>query len=110
LGLRAAADGPQWDVSAHNLRSAYPIRYGGWGGIGSYHVADTYIALFSSGSACGGWEAIDILDGLLANRSEMRPETLHAETQGQLEPVFGLAYLLAIQLMPRLRNWKALTF
>jgi TnpA family transposase len=24
--------------------------------------------------------------------------------------VFGLAYLLAIQLMPRIRNWKDLTF
>lgn len=30
-------------------------------------------------------------------------------TQGQSETVFGLAYLLAIQLMPRIRNWKHLT-
>ena len=30
------------------------------------------------------------------------------DTQGQSEPVFGLAYLLAIQLMPRIRNWKHL--
>ena len=60
--------------------------------------------------ACGVWEAIHILDGLLENRSEIRPDTLHADTQGQSEPVFGLAYLLAIQLMPRIRNWKDLTF
>ena len=40
---------------------------------------------------------------------EIRPDTLHADTQGQSETVFGLAYLLAIQLMPRIRNWKDLT-
>src|SRR6267378_635496 len=76
------------------------------GGIGYYHVSDTYIALFSSFIACGVWEAVHILDGLLENRSEIRPDTLHADTQGQSETVFGLAYLLAIQLMPRIRNWK----
>jgi TnpA family transposase len=54
-------------------------------------------------------EAIYIFDGLLENRSEIRPDTLHADTQGQSETVFGLAYLLAIQLMPRIRNWKHLT-
>ena len=109
-GQRAAADGTKWDIYEHNLLSEYHIRYGGWGGIGYYHVSDTYIALFSSFIACGVWEAIHILDGLLENRSEIRPDTLHADTQGQSEPVFGLAYLLAIQLMPRIRNWKDLTF
>jgi len=105
-GKRASADGTKWDVYEQNLLSEYHIRYGGWGGVGYYHVSDTYIALFSSFIACGVWEAIYILDGLLENRSEIRPDTLHADTQGQSEPVFGLAYLLAIQLMPRIRNWK----
>src|SRR5260370_19825969 len=31
---------------------------------------------------------------------------LHADTQGQSEPVFALAHLLGIELMPRIRNWK----
>jgi hypothetical protein len=35
-----------------------------------------------------------ILDGLLKNRSEIQPDTLHADTQGQSEPVFGLCRLL----------------
>lgn len=103
-GQRAAADGTKWDVYKHNLLSEYHIRYGGWGGIGYYHVADTYISLFSSFIACGVWEAIHILDGRLENRSEICPDTLHAGTQGQSEPVFGLAYLLAIQLLPRIRK------
>jgi TnpA family transposase len=107
-GQRAAADGTKWDVYEQNLLSEYHLRYGGWGGIGYYHVSDTYIALFSSFIACGVWEAVYILDGLLENRSEIRPDTLHADTQGQAETVFGLAYLLAIQLMPRIRTWKHL--
>lgn len=108
-GQRAAADGTKWDVYEQTLLSEYHIRYGGWGGIGYYHVSDTYIALFRHFIACGVWEAVYILDGLLENRSEIRPDTLHADTQGQSETVFGLAYLLAIQLMPRIRNWKDLT-
>lgn len=108
-GQSASADGTQWAVYEQNLLSEYHIRYGGWGGIGYYHVSDTYIALFSRFITCGVWEAVYILDGLLENRSELRPDTLHADTQGQSECVFGLAHLLAIHLMPRIRNWKDLT-
>jgi TnpA family transposase len=109
-GKSALADGTKWDVYEQNLLSEYHIRYGGWGGIGYYHVSDTYIALFSSFISCGVWEAVYILDGLLENKSDIRPDTLHADTQGQSEPVFGLAHLLKIKLMPRIRNWKDLTF
>ena len=109
-GKSASADGTKWDVYEQNLLSEYHIRYGGWGGIGYYHVSDTYIALFSNFISCGVWEAIHILDGLIENESEIRPDTLHSDTQGQSEPVFGLAHLLNIQLMPRIRNWKDLKF
>lgn len=56
----------------------------------------------------GVWEAVYILDGLLKNTSAIQPDILHADTQGQSTPVFGLAHLLGIQLMPRIRNWKDL--
>ncbi len=35
---------------------------------------------------------------------------LHGDTQAQSTPVFGLAYLLGIKLMPRIRNIKDLNF
>ncbi len=38
------------------------------------------------------------------------PTTIHGDTQAQSTPVFGLAYLLGIKLMPRIRNWKDLRF
>ncbi len=95
-GKRVSADGTKWDIYEQNLLAEYHIRYGGYGGIGYYHVSDTYIALFSHFISCGVWEAVYILDGLLKNTSEIQPNTIHADTQGQSTPVFALAYLLGI--------------
>jgi TnpA family transposase len=92
------------DLYDHNLLAEYHIRYGRYGGIAYHHVADNYIALFSHSIACGVWEAVYIIDGLLKNKSEIQPDTLHADTQGQSSTVFGLAHLLGINLMPRIRN------
>jgi len=93
-----------------NLLAERHIRYGGWGGIAYHHIADSYVALFSHFIPCGTWEAIYIIEGLLRNASEIQPETVHADTQGQSTPVFALAHLLGIKLMPRIRNWKDLVF
>ncbi|MBI3605665.1 MAG: Tn3 family transposase [Nitrospirae bacterium] len=108
-GKRAGADGTQYDLYEQNLISEYHIRYGSSGGIAYHHISDTYIALFSHFIPCGVWEAVYIIEGLLKNKSDIQPDTLHADTQGQSEPVFGLSYLLGIDLMPRIRNWKELT-
>ena len=86
------------------------MRYGSTGGIAYHHVADNYIALFSTFIPCGVWEAIEIIEGLLQNNSDIQPGILHADTQGQSTVVFALAYLLGIKLMPRIRNWKDLKF
>jgi TnpA family transposase len=109
-GTAAAADGTKFDLYEENLVSEYHIRYGGYGGIAYHHVADSYIALFSHFIPCGVWEAVYIIDGLLKNKSDVQPDTLHADTQGQSLPVFALAHLLGIKLMPRIRNWKDLKF
>ncbi len=78
-GKHASADGTKWDLYEQNLLSEYHIRYGGYGGIGDYHVSDTYIALFSHFIPCGVWEAVHILDGLLKNTSDIQPAEGHAE-------------------------------
>ncbi len=104
-GKSAAADGTKYDLYDQNLLASYHIRYGGYGGIAYHHVSDTYVALFSHFIPCGVWEAVYIIDGLLKNTSDIQPDTVHADTQGQSLPVFGLSHLLGIQLMPRIRNW-----
>jgi hypothetical protein len=97
-------------TAENSLLAEYSIRCGGYGWIAYHHVADTYVALFSHFIPCGVWEAIYILEGLLKNTSDLQPTTVHGDTQAQSTPVFGLAHLLGIKLMPRIRNWKDLTF
>jgi TnpA family transposase len=109
-GTRASADGTKYELAEQNLMAEYHIRYGGYGGIAYHHVSDLYIALFSHFISCGTWEAVYIIDGLLKNESEIQPDILHADTQGQSTTVFGLSYLLGIKLMPRIRNVKDLVF
>lgn len=109
-GHAAIADGTHIALVENNLLGAHHIRYGRFGGIAYHHISDTYIALFSHFIACGVWEAVYILDGLLKNLSALRPDTLFADTHGQAEPVFGLAALLGITLMPRMRTWNDVTF
>ncbi len=109
-GRAAAADGTKLELYENNLLSEYHIRYGGYGGIAYHHVSDTYVALFTHFISCGVWEAVYIIDGLLKNTSDIQPDTLHADTQGQSTPVFALAHLLGIKLMPRIRNWQDLVF
>ncbi len=107
-GKHASADGTKWEMYEQNLLAEYHIRYGGYGGIGYYHVSDNYIARFSHFIPCGVWEGSFILDIFEQEDKEPKPETLHGDTQAQSSTIFGMAYLLGIALMPRIRNWKDL--
>ncbi|MEU5166730.1 Tn3 family transposase [Streptomyces mutomycini] len=114
-GTAVAAEGTHMDTYLDNLLSETSVRYGKPGGIVYHHVSDTYIALVTHFIPCGVWEAVQIIEGLLKkgllkNTSEVQPTTVHADTQGQSFPVFALAHLLGFDLMPRIRNWKELTF
>ena len=109
-GKHASADGTKWNLYEQNLISEHHIRYGGYGGIGYYHVSDKFIALFSRFISCGTYEGTHILDGLMANTSDIQPDTVHGDTQAQSYTVFALAHLLGIKLMPRIRGIKDLVF
>ncbi len=107
---KAIADGSHIPLRENNTLGEHHIRYGRYGALAYHHISDNYIAIFSHFIACGVWEAVYILDGLFKNTSDLQPDTLHADTQGQSEPVFALSYLLGIKLMPRMRNWDDVYF
>jgi TnpA family transposase len=109
-GTAVAADGAQVETYIDNLLAETSIRYGGVGGIAYHYVSDTYVALFSRFIPCGMWEAVYLIEGLLANTSDIQPTAVHADTQGQSAPVFTLATLFGFDLMPRIRNFKDLIF
>ncbi|MFI6900530.1 Tn3 family transposase [Nonomuraea sp. NPDC050394] len=106
-GNAVAADGTKYDIYVDNLIAEFHILYGG---VAYHHVADNYIALFSRFVPCGVWEAVYIIEGLLEQESEAAPKEIHADTQGQSFPVFGLAHLFGFELLPRIRNFRDLTF
>jgi len=73
-------------------------------------VSDQYIALFSHFISCGAHESWYILDGVANNDMDIQPSILHGDTHAQNYVVFALAYLLGIQLMPRIRGISKLSF
>ncbi len=107
-GESAAADGTHFETFRDNLLAARHFRYGKTGGIAYRHVSDNYIALFSRFIGCGIYEATYILDILHNELSDLQPTQLHSDTHGQSAHVFALAYLLGIELLPRIRRWKTL--
>jgi TnpA family transposase len=109
-GTAVAADGTQVETYIDNLLAETSIRYGGVGGIAYHYISGTYVALFSRFIPCGVWEAVHLIEGLLANDSDIQPTTVHADTQGQSAPVFALATLFGFDLMPRIRNFRDLIF
>jgi TnpA family transposase len=109
-GEHVSVDGTKWDMYRKNLLSEYHIRYGGFGGIGYYHISDTYIALFSNLISCGSYEALHIIGDILSNRSDIKPTCVHGDTHSQSYPIFAVAYLLGIKIMPRIRGIKDLIF
>lgn len=80
------------------------------GGVAYHHIADSYIAIFRHFIPCGVWEAVYLIEGLRQNTSDLQPTMVHADTQGQSTPVFALAHLLGIALLPRIRNGKDVIF
>ena len=109
-GVRAAADGTHIPIYDDNPFAAYHWRFRGMAGVAYRHVADSYIAIFSRFIPCGVAEAAFILDGLLNNKSNVRPHILHSDTRGQSAAAFAVAYLEGIELRPRIKNWRDLVF
>lgn len=109
-GDAESVDRTFWDMYTQNLLAAQHIRYGRYGGVGYYHVSDKYIALFSNFISCGAHESNYLLDGVVENDSDIKPNTIQGDSWAQSEVLFGLASLLDILLMPRIKQFKHLYY
>ncbi len=109
-GETASVDGTRFDMYEQNIISEYHVRYSSYGGIGYYLVSDQYIALFSRFIPCGVREYLHLIDGIMENNSDIQPSTVHGDTHAQGTVIFGLAQLLGIKLMPRIKDINSLIF
>ena len=91
-GQAAIADGTHIALLENNLLGAQHVRYGRFGGLPIIILAIRILRSSATLSPAGSGKRF-ILDGLLKNRSALQPTILHADTHGQVEPVFGLAVL-----------------
>jgi hypothetical protein len=57
-GHAAIADGTHAKLRENNRMGSQHVRYGAYGGIAYHHIADSYIALFTSFISCGVWETV----------------------------------------------------
>jgi TnpA family transposase len=109
-GDSLSVDGTFLDMYKQNLLAAHHIRYGRYGGVGYYHVSDMYIALVSNFISCGAHESVHLLDGVAENDSDIQARKIYGDSWAQSEVLFGLSSLLAVMLMPRIKNFKHLYF
>ena len=92
-GRTAIADGTHVTLRENNLLGSRHIRYGGYGGIAYHHIADTYIALFTTFIPCGVWEAVHILDASSQEQARSHParhactRTLRVRAKACFRPV-----------------------
>jgi len=109
-GDSLSVDGTFWDMYTQNLLAAHHIRYGRYGGVGYYHVSDQYIALFSNFISCGAHESLYLLDGIVENDSDLQAKKVHGDSWAQSEVLFGMAFLMAVLIMPRIKKFKNLYY
>lgn len=109
-GEHVSVDGTLMEMYQRNLMAKFSARHGRSGGMGYYHISDTYIALFSNFISCGVYEALYIIEGILKNESEIQPKYVHGDTHSQSLAIFALMYLLGVELMPRIKGIKKLKF
>ena len=109
-GESSSVDGTFWDMYKQNLLAAHHIRYGRYGGVGYYHVSDTYIALYSNLISCGVHESTYLLDGVVENDTDIQPNKIHGDSWAQSEVLFGFAFLRAVEVMPRIKQFKHLNY
>src|SRR3546814_21108871 len=80
------------------------------GAVAYRHVANNYIATFRHFIPPGIWEAVYVIEGLMQAKLSIEPDTVYSETQGKSATVFAFKYLLGLNLLPRISNWKTLDF
>lgn len=73
-----------------------------------HHIENNDIGLFSTFIFCDIRAAVEIIEALIKNQSDIKPTTAHTDTLGRSTVVFALAHLLGKGLMPRICNRKDL--
>jgi TnpA family transposase len=109
-GTISSSDGQRFRVRQKSLiGSVYPRYFGYYDrAVSIYTHMSNLLSVFSTQIlSCGSErESLYVLDGLVANDTDLQPDQHHTDTHGYTEHIFALCYLLGIAFMPRIKNLK----
>jgi hypothetical protein len=109
-GQAAIVDGTHIALLENNLLGARTYRYGRFGSIAIITLAIRILRSLVTLSPAGSGKPSISWMAYSKTVPRCKPRPLHADTHGQAEPVLGLAALLGIHLLPRMRTWQDVTF
>lgn len=105
-GGMASADGMRFVIPVATINAAYNPRYfGRQRGSTLYSwIADTFTVFAQKLIPGTQRDSLHVLDGLLANDTNIRPEMVSTDTAGASEVIFALAWCLGYRWAPRLAD------
>ena len=105
-GDMASADGMRFVIPVSTIHAGYNPRYFGRqrGSTLYTWMADTHASFHQTLIPGTQRDSLYTLDGLMANQTVVRPETVSTDTAGASEIVFALAWTLGYRYTPRLAD------
>lgn len=105
-GEMASADGMRFVIPVSTVHAGYnPRFFGRQRGSTLYTwMADTHASFHQTLIPGTERDSLHALDGLVANQTTIRPETVSTDTAGASEIVFALAWTLGYRYAPRLAD------
>jgi TnpA family transposase len=105
-GVMASADGMRFVIPVATIHAGYNPRYfGRQRGSTLYSwMADTHAVFHQTLIPGTQRDSLHAIDGLMANQTLIRPETISTDTAGASEIVFALAWMLGFRYAPRLAD------
>ena len=105
-GEMASADGMRFVIPVSTIHAGYNPRYFGRqrGSTLYTWMADTHAGFHQTLIPGTQRDSLYALDGLVANQTVVRPDTVSTDTAGASEIVFALAWMLGYRYAPRLAD------
>jgi TnpA family transposase len=99
-----ASDSTKFAAWSENLMTEYHIRYQGYGIMAYWHVDKKALCISSQIIRCGASEIAAMLAGIIHHATNAKVENHSTDTHGQSLVAFAFAYLLGIDLRPRIKG------
>lgn len=107
-GEKASADGMRFVIPVATIHAGYNPRYFGRQRSSPLYtwMADTHATFHQTLIPGTQRDSLYALDGLMANQTVLRPDTVSTDTAGASEIVFALAWALGYRYGPRLADHR----